>query len=255
MMDYLGASYWDKSDGRSLRRYVEETSYNENFEERVVVAELEKVGKRDPPMLNFMVRHGDWKLMIPKRSDSGVIDMLFNIRTDPYEERNLIGLRGKSTQPSVVGKAEHLKILLWEYMKRNNGQKQYFSGLLGQIHRRRTWRKLNYWESTSKLSFSKPVRNNGDGGEYRMNAYLYIGRTTPGSLVIQNISVKGPHAKYFSLSKSSATIKQNGYIRVKVMFRSRARVWRGWDFGLQAYIEVRNNANGVRRIQLVGAPG
>jgi arylsulfatase A-like enzyme len=41
IMDYLGASDLDESDGSSLRRYIEGTSTNDKFDERIVVAEYD----------------------------------------------------------------------------------------------------------------------------------------------------------------------------------------------------------------------
>jgi len=35
---------------------------------------------------NFMIRHGGWKLIIPKRPNADTLDMLYNLQDDPYEE-------------------------------------------------------------------------------------------------------------------------------------------------------------------------
>jgi len=79
---------------------------------------------------------------------------------------------------------------------------------------------------------------------------LYIGRTTKGALKISNISVEGPDAKYFKVDTSRANVRGgNGYVRVKVMFRSRNRAW---EDGLHAYVQIKNNVNGVRRIRIYG---
>jgi hypothetical protein len=41
ILDYVGASKHDESDGLSLRRYIEDTSINDKFDERIVVAEYD----------------------------------------------------------------------------------------------------------------------------------------------------------------------------------------------------------------------
>lgn len=160
----------------------------------------------------------------------------------------------------TIGKAEHLKALLVEWMKRNNGERKYYTdskyntyvstGAMWQVRKRRTWRRVNYWESDSQLGFGKPVKVKHR--QFRRNEYLYVGRTTPGKLTLTSIVVKGPHSRFFKLSKSKAIIHQNGYVRIKIAFHSRSKVWKHWNYGLQAYIEIRNDANGIRRIQLYG---
>jgi len=153
-----------------------------------------------------------------------------------------------------------MRALLMEWMKRNDGKKNFYSdarynryvdtGVTWQIQKRRTWKRVKYWESAPRLGFAKPLKVKDR--DYRWNEYLYVGRSSPGKLVLSSISIKGPHAKYLKLSKKKAVIAQNGYVRIKVAFRSRAEVWKWWSHGLQAYLEIRNNANGIRRIQLVG---
>jgi len=64
-----------------------------------------------------MIRHGDYKLIIPKSSKTKCRDMLFNLRADPLEQRNLLGDQNNVSKLSI-GKAEHLKILLREFMRR-----------------------------------------------------------------------------------------------------------------------------------------
>ena len=71
---------------------------------------------------NFMVRWRNWKLIITKKRDSKVLDMMYNLKTDPYETRNLLGKNGKRASPEHIGKAEHLKILLMEWMVRHTGK-------------------------------------------------------------------------------------------------------------------------------------
>lgn len=65
-----------------------------------------------------MIRHRDFKLILPKYADSPIGDMMYNLKWDPFEMRNLLGVRTKIMSDEIVGKAEHLKILLLEWMKR-----------------------------------------------------------------------------------------------------------------------------------------
>jgi len=46
IMDYLDARALDSSDGHSLRRHVEKQNYNKEYDDDVVIAEVEKVGKK-----------------------------------------------------------------------------------------------------------------------------------------------------------------------------------------------------------------
>jgi len=46
IMHYLKASELDNSDGRSLHRYIDRKYFNLNYDERVAVSEIEKVGRR-----------------------------------------------------------------------------------------------------------------------------------------------------------------------------------------------------------------
>ena len=156
-MDYLRASYLDNSDGASLRRFIDNESYNRDFDEDIVVVETENRSPisrtklsgslgREP---NFMIRKRQYKLMLPKIRDSHVLDMMYDlqqgksgwgqlraslksvshvvIHTDPGEGKNLMGLNGPSASHATIGKAEHLKALLVEWMRRRDGDEKYYS--------------------------------------------------------------------------------------------------------------------------------
>ena len=75
---------------------------------------------------NFMVRKGSYKLMVTKLAGSLRKDMLYDLDNDPYELHNLL-LHPNGTTMEVVGKAEHLKCLLLEWMERMDGP-GYYSG-------------------------------------------------------------------------------------------------------------------------------
>lgn len=94
ILDYLQVDpKFDKSDGKSLRRYVDRRSYNREYDEEVVVAQLENLRAKSSGkdggdgIPNYMVRHGFFKLTVPKKADLGVIDMMYNLRLDPYETK------------------------------------------------------------------------------------------------------------------------------------------------------------------------
>jgi len=196
ILDYLQAPRLNKSDGRSLRRFISRKSYNNQYDERVVVSELEKVGKRkagnDDNVPNFAVVSGKWKLILPKSASHSTVDMLYNLRADPHEKRNLLGFRGSKASPIAVGKAEHLKILLMEWFRRNDGPKKVYTNsryninakgsALVEVKKRRTWRKVDWWQSHSKLSFGRPVKMKN--GEYKRNE-VRISSFKGGTMIIE----------------------------------------------------------------------
>ena len=267
ILDYTGAAEYDKSDGNSLRRYMEKTSWNRLYQEDVAVVEIDnrvptpngKLSKRLGSIPNFMVRHGHYKLITTKKKESKVIDMMYDLSVDRYETENLIGMNGMTAGDDVIGKAEHLKILLIEWMRRMNGQKQYYSdpkwnlgeglGDIEEVRRRRTWRTVDYWQSDTVLTFGKPGRT--DSGRFVRNEFLYVGRTTKGKLDILSISIEGPHKRFFTVTPYRATIKKNGYIRIKVRFLANKRES---VEGLVASVVIRNNVNQVSRVPIIGEP-
>jgi len=129
LLDYAGASKeLDTSDGNSLRRHVERSSYNERYDENVVVSEYHKNKFEEKTRPNYMIRHKCHKLCMIKKHSSPMADVLVDLKNDPDEINNLIGARGLSASLDVIGKAEHLRILLLEWMRRNDGGKNgYYS--------------------------------------------------------------------------------------------------------------------------------
>jgi len=88
ILDYLKVSEFDQSDGQSLRRYMEKKSYNQMYDEGTAVVEIDKdvkSGSNDMP--NLMIRHRNFKLIIPKESDSKVPDVLYDLENDPFETK------------------------------------------------------------------------------------------------------------------------------------------------------------------------
>ena len=84
ILDYLGAGAFD-SDGASLRRYLEGSAPEED---PFAVAEW---NWRGPVQPNLMVRTRDWKYFVPNTADSTVMNVLYDLKNDPYEVNNLLG--------------------------------------------------------------------------------------------------------------------------------------------------------------------
>jgi len=69
ILDYLNAKEFNKSDGRSLRRFIEKKSYNKYSDEHYAVVELDgrtpvgggKLSKYLGSQPNFMIRKDKWK--------------------------------------------------------------------------------------------------------------------------------------------------------------------------------------------------
>lgn len=82
ILDYVRAKKLDKSDGRTLRRFIDGTSHNKFYDERHVVVEIDgrvpagggKLSRKLGSRPNYMIRKGTWKLMLPKKRDSKVIE-------------------------------------------------------------------------------------------------------------------------------------------------------------------------------------
>jgi hypothetical protein len=133
-------------------------------------------------------------------------------------------------------------------LRNNGGNKQYYGdpkwnigegrGDLREVFRRRTWDTVDYWQSDERLIFAKPVQN--ENGEFVQNEWFYVGRTTKGVLDISSITVKGRDARFFTVSKKKAKIRQEEFIRIQVSFSTSERISL---FNIQAYIEIRNNVN------------
>lgn len=285
LLDYTYASEHDRSDGSSLRRFIEERSYNERYDERTVVVEIdmrfpknknnlnEGIGERP----NFMIRRGNYKLLLPKARNSDVIDMMYDLTTDPGEMTNLLSAKSYDSSgvvsDAVVGKAEHLRILLLEHLWRCDGDRQFYSsnkwnlgegdGDIAEIEKRRTWRTMEYWQSDVALSFGPPVLVDG---MYVRNEYVYVGRTAEGTMDVYDMSVSGPDAAYFSLnvtakvgsgdSSSSGlggsplgNVSRGQYVRARVRFSSREPVSIA---GLSAVIVIRNSVHGYSEIVIAG---
>jgi hypothetical protein len=170
-------------------------------------------------------------------------------------------LARRPVSDATIGKAEHLKALLVEWMRRmNNGAMGYYSsnkynggqgrGDITEVTNRRTWRQVEYWQSDASIAFDPPTRVGvGDDRSHRRNEYLYVGRTTPGFLVLEPINITGPSKDLFTVSLTTKTIvRQFQYVRVTVALQSQAEVNMT---AVEAYLNVEFNG-GSRTIRLSG---
>jgi arylsulfatase A-like enzyme len=234
ILDYLGAAAYDHGDGRSLRRFIEKQNYNRDFDDEAIVTEWDF---RDPNgsggltrtlggESNFLCKRGPWKLILTKKASSTRRDMLYNLEADPYEVNNYVGDNGMTASDAVIGKAEHLKCLLIEWMQRMDGPNHLYSdpiynagegmGDIAEITARRKWKTLNIWVSDTAVKVGLPVNV---AGQLTRNEYIYLGRTTAGTLTVSNITVQGTDAGRFQLSEfTSGSITNGGYKRVKLTY-------------------------------------
>jgi hypothetical protein len=129
----------------------------------------------------------------------------------------------------VIGKAEGLKVMLIEWMRRQDSVYRYYSdkkysynktrGDIQEVTTRRTWKGVPFWISETSIQFSPPSKTTQQG-DYRRNEYFYIGRTLSGVLELQSITVRGPNASYFSVSPTSGKIGRYQSMRIKVSYYS-----------------------------------
>lgn len=266
ILDYANAREYDVGDGTSLRRFIEKTSYNQLFDEAVVVMEgnFNRVPINSTTLSGsmgnrpaLMVRKGSFKLMLPRRSRSIIPDMMFDLSKDPGEVMNILqdpAARRRYPKSVIIGKAEHLKVLLLEFLQRHDGEGNYYAspryhlagrGDMTEIRLRRTWDTVDYWQSDQRLVFGMPSLV---GAEYLRNEYLYVG-TTKSNLRISGIKVKGPHAAYFRVTSAVRYhLSRNQYLRIQVSFRSSASL--RWTT-LRAALVIKNSATGTVQVPLV----
>jgi hypothetical protein len=64
-------------------------------------------------------------------------------------------------------------------------------GDIAEINARRKWKTLNIWVSDTAVKVGLPVNVSG---QLTRNEYIYLGRTTAGTLNVTNITVQGADA-------------------------------------------------------------
>jgi hypothetical protein len=92
ILDYLGYAELDRSDGTSLRRHIDGTSFNWMYDEGTAVVEIDSQIPKTPNSFrgqlgaipNLCLRKGGFKLMLPRSSTSSCPDMMYDLGRDPY---------------------------------------------------------------------------------------------------------------------------------------------------------------------------
>jgi arylsulfatase A-like enzyme len=110
IFDYLKADK-QKSDGTSLRGLIEGTDTQNG---KYVVQEWDYRGDTEP---NYMILKDGWKLIIPYSETSKVINVLYDLNTDPHEMNNLLG--SNPNKQKYADKAEELRKSLLEWLIKN----------------------------------------------------------------------------------------------------------------------------------------
>lgn len=106
LLDYLGVR-GHKSEGRNLRHLIDGFYPASDF------CVSSSLGNSTP---NYMVRSGDWKLMIGDSPKSRAVDALYNLKEDPDEMNNLIW-ENKPISKRDVEVAEDLKARLVSWLE------------------------------------------------------------------------------------------------------------------------------------------
>ena len=199
ILDYLGVPRQYKSDGSSLRKLIEGTDTDDSFVVTMWNNTDSQWDGRPQKIPAFMIRKGDWKLILSSNASLPVIDMLYNLKDDPHELVNLVGLNGLTADEAVIGKAEHLKALLVKYLAKMD------SPATEEVRSRREWRLLDLWVGDTTLEF-RNVLPDGTRSEW-----LFIG-STMGSRKVQilDIVVEGDDSDSFSVDWTQGEIPLNG---------------------------------------------
>ena len=107
ILDYLNMGK-HQSDGKSLRGLIDGSDQKHG---QYVVTEWDYRGPVQP---NYMVVKDGWKLMVPYTKDSSIVNVLYDLNTDPHEMNNLIG-NNPNKEAHHVEKALELRsdLLTW----------------------------------------------------------------------------------------------------------------------------------------------
>lgn len=114
ILDYLNVQEHE-SDGKSLRGLIEGT---DTVHGKYVVTEWDR-----PNISNYMVVKDGWKLIIPYKISSGVINAMYDLNTDPHEMNNLLG--SNPDRALYIEKAEELRACLLEWLEKRNSIHTY----------------------------------------------------------------------------------------------------------------------------------
>ncbi|KAG7354075.1 sulfatase [Nitzschia inconspicua] len=238
ILDYAGASKDDRSDGKSLRSFIEGTEYSKDYDENVVFAEWDyrtpmspgsnQLDRQIDNRPSFLVRKGNYKLMMQKLASSNEMDMMFNLEDDPFEMNNLLGKRAMSADTDVIVKAEHMRCLLLDWMERLDGDKGYYSdpaanygdseGDLNEIRNRQKWKEIDFWKSREVLKFGRLGR--GGDGSFVLHEHLFFGTRKNENVSVQLVGISGPDADLFSVDKSSIEFGHRDCKSIRISLRS-----------------------------------
>lgn len=114
ILDYLEMPEHE-SDGKSLRGLMEGTDTTHG---KYVVTEWDRDG-----ISNYMIVQDGWKLMIPYKISSTVINAMYDLNTDPHEMNNLLG--SNPSKADYIEKAEELRASLLEWLDERNSVHYY----------------------------------------------------------------------------------------------------------------------------------
>jgi arylsulfatase A-like enzyme len=257
ILDYAGAADADKSDGKSLRPFIEGTEYNKDFDEGdVVFAEWDfrKPVSRDSTKLDrdiderpsFLVRKGKYKLMMHKLSASNGKDMMFDLDNDPFEMNNLLGKNAMTAEDEVIHKAEHMRCLLLDWMKRLDGQVGYFSdpaanygdsnGDMREIRQRQQWKQLGFWVSDKTLKFGRLTKLSD--GSFVRHEHLYMGTRNDEIIHIKSITITGPFAGWFHVDQDPIEFGRRDCKSIRVSLKPKQEILQGSSVDATLRLEV-----------------
>jgi arylsulfatase A-like enzyme len=103
VLDYLGQPPREGIDSESLRGVIDGTE-----ERDFAIAEW----RADSKVPTYMVRSGEWKLLISKLPDAKSIDALYNLEADPHEMHNLL-FEGMPESHALVAADLKSKLISW----------------------------------------------------------------------------------------------------------------------------------------------
>lgn len=232
ILDYVDLSEHDDSDGRTLRPFMEGQIYNQEFDEDVIVSEWDY---RKPLLSNhdvldrriddrpcLLVRKGHFKLMMHKIASSPEIDMMYDLQNDPFEINNLLGSNADEATVDTLSKAEHLRCLLLDWMKRLDGEKRYYSdplanygegaGDIEEVRIRQSWPESDFWVGDTTIQLGRLAFDHDDTQRWVRKEYLYFGTRTSGSVDISSIDVIGTHRNFISIDTTSSSSSSSSLV-------------------------------------------
>jgi len=115
ILDYLGVKSPDQRDSHSLRGKIEGTDNSKNM----VVAEWFANVDRTP---SHMIVEDNWKLFFNYDNDNTKVPkVLYNLKDDPYEMKNLIG-KSNPDRAKYFAKANELKNDMAQWLRERNSK-------------------------------------------------------------------------------------------------------------------------------------